>query len=63
MVSRATRRRNSEKLTLISDAAKDEIAESVAGSILQSFELTQRTAEYGPPMGLGLLAGRRLDGE
>ena len=63
MVPRGTRRRYSEKLTLVSDTAKDEIAESIAGSILQSFELTERVAEYGPPMGSGQLASRRLEGE
>ena len=51
MVPRQLRRRYSEKLNIISDPAKDEIAEGVAHSVSQSFDLTEKPVEYGPPLG------------
>ena len=51
MVPRSVRRRYSEKLSLLSDPAKDVIAERITASVAQSFDLTERQVEYGPPLG------------
>ena len=51
MVPRHLRRQYSEKLNINSDPATDEIAERVARSVSQSFDLTEKPVEYGPPLG------------
>ena len=51
LVPRGVRRQYSEKLTLTADVAKDKIAEAITESVSQSFDMTERPVDHGPPLG------------